>query len=405
MTGVNPQPIELAEYETKALAAHALPPQVGELLWRRYAAQIHIEPPTFLNGQQWRLTAQGWVGHIPLPDGLTLSLRPKLPLSSLFGMFEYAYRLKSFYFLAGLVHCQSLDEFYAQLARVLALRVLDRCRKGVYRAYVGRDERLSYITGQMDIRHLVEQPWAVSRRCRYQEHTADVEENQILAWTLQHILRSGVRLENALPAVRRAHRLLRDLTTLTPCTPADCVNRLYNRLNDDYQPLHALCRFFLEHSGPGHQAGDRAVLPFLVDMARLYELFVAEWLNQHLPPEVAYVKAQDRVTLGTEQTLHFDIDLTLYDARTQEAVCVLDTKYKAPNGPSTEDISQVVTYAELKGCRQAVLIYPTPLPSPLDHSFGQIRVCSQVFSVAGDLEVGGQAFLETLLSTMPMSFV
>jgi 5-methylcytosine-specific restriction enzyme subunit McrC len=401
VTPSNPQLIELAEYETKTLAAHALPQPVGELLWQRYAPQVHIEPPTFLNGQQWKLTAQGWVGHIPLPDGLTLSLRPKLPLGSLFGMFEYAYRLKSFCFLSGLAHCQSLDEFYAQLARVLALRVLDRSRKGVYRAYVEYAERLPYVAGQMDVRHLVEQPWAVGRRCHYQEHTADVEENQILAWTLQHILRSGICPEHVLPTVRRAHRILRDLTTLTPCTPADCVGRLYNRLNDDYQPMHALCRFFLEHSGPGHRAGDRAVLPFLVDMARLYELFVAEWLQQHLPPEIAYVKAQDRVTLGAEQTLHFDIDLTLYDAHTHQAICVLDTKYKVPDRPSTVDISQVVTYAELKGCRQAVLIYPASLPSLLDEPVGpQIRVRSQVFSVAGDLEAGGQAFLKTLLPTL-----
>ena len=48
-----------------------------------------------------------------------------------------------------------------------------------------------------------------------------------------------------------------------------CVGRTYNRLNADYEPMHALCRFFLENSGPAHARGDRSMLPFLVNMPRL----------------------------------------------------------------------------------------------------------------------------------------
>ncbi|MCX7038200.1 MAG: hypothetical protein NT005_03560 [Spirochaetes bacterium] len=43
-----------------------------------------------------------------------------------------------------------------------------------------------------------------------------------------------------------------------------------------------MCRFFLESSGPTHEPGGNLMLPFLVDMARLFELFVAEWLQQHI---------------------------------------------------------------------------------------------------------------------------
>jgi 5-methylcytosine-specific restriction enzyme subunit McrC len=60
-----------------------------------------------------------------------------------------------------------------------------------------------------------------------------------------------------------------------PVGPESCVGRTYNRLNADYEPMHALCRFFLENSGPTHERGDRSMFPFLVDMSRLYELFVA----------------------------------------------------------------------------------------------------------------------------------
>ncbi len=341
------------------------------------------------------MTPLGWVGYIPLSGDRVLALEPKVTLGNLFGMLEYAYRLSSLKFLPDLVHAQSLAEFYESLAEILAQRVLKRARQGLYRTYLDRAERLPYITGRLNTQHLLRRPWETRLQCEYQEHTADIEENQILAWTLRRILNSGL-CERTLPTLRRAYHALAGLTALTPFSPQDCVGRLYNRLNDDYQPLHALCRFFLEHSGPGHQVGAHTFLPFLVNMARLYELFVAEWLKHHLPVKRFRVQAQERVTLGTAQELHFDIDLTLYDAETGAALCVLDTKYKAPDKPSHADIFQIMAYAEVKHCREAVLIYPTPVP--FDERLGEMRVRSLTFATEGDLEQAGQAFFGQLLS-------
>ena len=164
--------------------------------------------------------------------------------------------------------------------------------------------------------------------------------------------------------------------------------------------MHALCRFFLEQSGPSHVAGDREMLPFLVDMARLFELFVAEWLKSNLPREVQ-LKAQERVSIDEETDLHFDIDLVLYDAESGQAQCVMDTKYKVTPTPATADISQVVAYAEAKGCTEAVLVYPQPLTGSLDKRIGSIRVRSCTFSLGGDIELNGRRFVGELLHSQP----
>ena len=391
-------PIRLAEYQTTRLPHAALSDAEGDMLWRTYGAYIAVEFPSPKTERQWELTPLGWVGYIPLDASRVLALEPKVALGNLFGMLEYAYWLSSLKFLPDLIHTQSLAEFYESLADILAKRVLDRARKGFYRAYLERAEQLPYITGRLNTQRLLQRPWEIEPHCEYQEHTADIEENQLLAWTLRRILHSGL-CERTLPTLRRAYHALAGFTTLVPFAPQACVGRLYNRLNDDYQPLHALCRFFLEHSGPGHQVGEHTFLPFLVNMARLYELFVAEWLKQHLPPERFRVQAQERVTLGAAQELHFDIDLTLYDARTGEAVCVLDTKYKAPDKPANADIFQVIAYAEVKHCREAVLIYPTAVP--FDERLGEMRVRSLTFATAGDLEQAGQTFLTQLLALFP----
>jgi 5-methylcytosine-specific restriction enzyme subunit McrC len=236
----------------------------------------------------------------------------------------------------------------------------------------------------------------VALTCHYEEYTADIPDNQILAYTLGQIARSGRCGQGVQAAVRRGYHALQGTATPRPYLPQECSGRAYNRLNQDYQPLHALCRFFLEHSGPSHERGERAMIPFLVNMARLYELFVAEWLKLHLPAPWR-ANRQETVRLGPDDELQFDIDLVLYDDHEQARV-VLDTKYKTPDGVDNPDFNQIVTYAKAKDCRAAVLVYPAPLVRPLDVWIGDLHVRSLVFALEGDLEEAGQQFLADLFA-------
>lgn len=201
--------------------------------------------------------------------------------------------------------------------------------------------------------------------------------------------------ERVLPNVRRAYRALQGLTSLTRHSPESCVRRIYNRLNDDYQPLHALCKFFLEQSGPMHEIGDRPFLPFMVNMARLYELFVAEWLKKNLSPNL-FLKAQEKVVIGEKGAIHFAIDLVIYEKDTGEARFVLDTKYKTPDIPDPTDISKVNTYADSKNCNEAILIYPQSLKFSIDEKIGNNRIRSLSFTIDGDLDQAGKIFLRDL---------
>jgi len=391
--------IELTEYQPTSLPREKLDEDAAEGLWRDYAGQVSVEFPSPKTDGAWRLTAQGWVGYIPLSPELGVALRPKVGLSNLFRMLEYAYRLESFRFLDDMFESSSLTEFYERLARVLARRVLDRVRQGLYRTYVGREERLPYVRGRLDARRLAQAPWRTDLPCAYQDRTADIEDNRILAWTLFVVARSGLLSESVAGTVRKAYHALQGTVTLFPVGAKACSGRVYNRLNDDYRPLHALCRFFLDHVGPTYEVGDRKMLPFLVDTARLYELFVAEWLRAHLPAGVSMV-AQEPVVIG--DALRFNLDVVLYDPATVSALCVLDTKYKAATAPSAEDVEQVVAYAEAKGCGEAVLVYPSTLTKPLDAKVGKIRVRTLTFSPSSKLDHAGKEFVSKLLSSITL---
>ena len=388
--------IDLTEYETVAVSQEVITPFWGEYLWRRHdqqGGQLGVEEPSFRNAHQWQLTSKGWVGTIPLTADLQLHLQPKAPVANLFCMLAYAYQLQSFQILDGLTDLAALTDFYERLAYLLAKQVMKRVQLGLYRTYLPQAKTLPYLRGRLQ--QSWPQPWRTAVPCQYDQFSADISDNQILATTLHQIAHTHICRGEVQTAVRQAYRALKGTVSAVAIDMPEVISRVYTRLNQDYQPMHALCRFFLEHSGPSHQKGDHKMIPFLVNMARLYELFVAEWLKANLPPPWR-VKAQEKVHIGANNELQFEIDLVIEDSEGHTRY-VLDTKYKTPDKADNADINQIIAYATAKKCQEAVLIYPTPLPQPLDIHLDNIRIRTLTFSLAGDLEKAGERFLITLL--------
>lgn len=393
-----PRVIELSEYKPQELSRQELPLEVAQLIRDNYSGKVSIEPTSFQPNADWRIKSEGWVGYIPLTEELGLRLSPKegVTISNIFRMLEYAYDLKSFELQSGLVDLEFVEDLYERLAGILARRILDRGRKGYYRAYQSQSDRLSCVRGRIDLKRACSAPWQALPFCHFEEHTADVQDNRILAWTLFQILRSGICSNRTLPSVRQAYRKLAHSATIEPCLPCDCVKRFYSRLNQDYEPMHALCRFFLECQGPGHEAGDREMIPFLVNMNSLFELFVARWLEKNLNGVRYSVQCQEEVLIDPHLNINFRIDLSIFDSESQTCAFVMDTKYKVGN-PTADDIEQVAAYAEAKRCKEAILIYPEFSGHRLDGIVGDIRVRSATFSLSDDPEIAGRRFVKDSL--------
>ncbi|MBK8905970.1 MAG: restriction endonuclease [Anaerolineaceae bacterium] len=389
--------ITLSEYETIRLPAHALPEAVGERLWRlldQNGKRLQVSFPSPKTDHQWELTAQGWVGQFSLPHQMQLNIRPKLPIARLFQLWEAAYDLRLAHLGDGLTTLDSIPAFFNLLAEILARRVLRRVRQGLQQAYLSETAVLPYVRGRLLPRQPAATSPTVQLACRYNAQTTDVADNQVLAFTLHQIARSGQCSPTTQTAVRQAYHLLQPAVTLRPFTANDCQNRSYGRLNQDYAVMHALCRFFLENTGPLLDEGSHAIMPFLLNMAQLYERSVANWLQAHLPAPY-HIKAQESTTVGLNDELRFQIDLTLYEGNGR-ALAVLDTKYKTPERPSPADISQVVTYAKARGCQQALLIYPRALAQPLQVQIGDVQLHTLTFGLDEPLDQAGETFLHQL---------
>lgn len=387
------QTLVLTEYTPARFERDLFSAAEGQQLWQRYSRYVNVDFPSPKTDEQWQLTANGWVGYLPLSPSLGFSLQPKLPLHNLFRLVEVAYGLQGDAFSNDLFTAATLLEFYDRLALFLARQIEARCRTGLYHTTKTVQADLSYVRGSLQVDRMLCSPWQMKVPCRFDELTADVEENHILIWTIWRLLCSDLTSPNTQLVLRHVYRTLLGYVSLQPVSVLECINRQYNRLNEDYRGLHALCRFFLEQSGPSHNAGDHEMYAFLLDMAYLYERFVAAWLGNHISAPYQ-IQAQERVYFGNERQQHFAIDVVIYNREKHTPYAVLDTKYKAPTAsPSSSDIAQVVAYATAKECREAILLYPVPLARPLDEQIGSVRVRSLSFTIDGDIDQAGQELL------------
>lgn len=392
------QQLDLTEYQPYRLAADSLPLALGRRLWADYGQVVDVAFPSPKTADCWQLTSQGYAGYIPLHPALHIHLRPKVVLDNLLYLLAYTYALDEWRLLDGLQPAASLPGFYAQLADLLARRTLRRVRLGLHRAYVVGERPLPYVRGQLRPESVARSSVTPLLTCRFEVQTAVIADNQLIAYTLGRLARSGLLHGEIQQRVARTYRLLRDGLGIgegeRPFTPADCQRR-YTRLNQDYAPLHALCYFFLSNlAAQLPQSGPAPTIPFLVNMAQLYERFVATWLQNNLPAGWS-LQGQEQVAVGQDEALRFNIDLVLYDPQGQPYL-VIDSKYKTPDAPSNPDFNQVLVYAQAKGCQQAVLVYPEPLPRPLDVTLAGVRVRSLTFSLAGDVAENGRNFLKNL---------
>lgn len=383
--------IDLTENAASTVPRERLPMEVAAVVRDKWSHIVDIQPE--FGGNSWRLVPRSYVGQIPVSKSHLLRLKPKVALSNVFYMLDIAYRAK-FLLFDHVTTCETLEDSYDRLARILAKRVLDRTRKGLYRSYVPDEDRLSFVRGRVNIRESLLPRMDVRLHCHFEEHTADLEENQILLWTLGTILRGRGTQPETTRFVKAAHRAMCKGVGLVPFSGPDCVGRIYNRLNEDYRNLHCLCRFFLEQMTPTLRGGKSDMLPFLIEMSGLFELYVAESLRAKLPDGFR-IAAQERVKVHDDGT-SCHIDLVLYDAVNNQPIAVLDTKYKSAEKANDADIYQVVAYAGAKRCSVAVLVYPERVGWWSIAQFGDIKVYGLGWSIDGDMQVSIKEALKSL---------
>lgn len=395
--------MELSEYDIVELAEDEITEETADFLVRNFSSEVEVSYPTAKTNHQWQLENQGYVGQIQLPSDQSLVLIPKVELENVFGMMEYAYDLGDFD-LSSVFDSDTVEGFYDRIANILAENVMDRYRRGLHKSYVKRSERSETIRGKINFAKTARKPWSPKAHIEYSEMTADNEDNQILLYTLNRIsASSNLCRDETLRKTRKGIRSLRGMISYKEFEASDCTRRRYNRLNQDYERLHALSRLVLDNSGASYKSGDRKMVPFTVNMPLLYQGFVTKWLDENLPSRFQ-VRPEERVELTkfAGSDIHYRIDIVIYDKQQggDEPICVIDVKYKADERPSTGDISQMVGYAKAKDTVESFLMYPEFLEDSLDLEIGDVRIRNLRFGIDDDLDDAGSRFRDDLSAAL-----
>lgn len=391
-----PETIEITEGTLRRFRKGELSSETAGAIYR--SGHVELRPTPFDQEYAFEMSSKDEVGHIPIGKDLVIRIAPKTPILNLFRMLEVAYDLKSFKLLQGTVSIETLEDIFERLALILANRVLSRVRRGIYRDYVTEREDLSCIRGRLQVRETGRRLMYGSAKvhCEYQEHTANLEDNQILLWALWVLSRTLLARDDVRVRIRAAYRVLSHGVSLFPFPSVVCINRRYHRLNDDYQALHGICRLVLEHTGPGQVEGKHTMIPFVVNMPQLFERFIALWLQDNVAEEYQ-VRIQHIAALEATTRLSFKIDLVLRDVHTGKPIAVMDTKYKLGEAPLESDIQQVVAYAVEMGVQHAFLVYPSAIGGNFRAKVGDIVVEGLRFDLNADPDLEGHRFREALL--------
>lgn len=336
----------------------------------------------WLAGNVLEVIADSYVGVVEL-DCVTIWIRPKLVGTELevLQMVNYAAGLGALRHVGGAQQLDAGRNLRDLLCRLLNDEADRLLRHGLRRDYVRRDQSLAMLRGRLRIAQQVQRhPGRVDvLECRFDELSADIPDNQLCAAALAMAARCAID-----PVVRAKARVLAD-EYAGYCTGAGVDARLiaqtltYNRSNGHYRAAHQWALLLLQVGGFARlfaETGD-TVPSFLIDMNKLFELFITRLLRDAMEGTGIRVLAQDPLKGaicrpdGTTYTAIIpDIQLDHDGCRTS-----IDAKYKlyGEKRVSPNDLYQSFAYAQAlddagegSAPRTAYVLYAAAADRPAD---------------------------------------
>jgi 5-methylcytosine-specific restriction enzyme subunit McrC len=375
-------------------------PDDRDFLMREHRTHIDLRPRDSRH-QIWTLTPGPWCGVIPLPSGRAVYVEPKVGIENLWRLLAFAWDLPKFPPDMDAMH--STVDLLEALVEVFVRRVEALLTRGLLRGYDPRRENLYAMRGRLSVaEHLRANAVAKHRLvCDFDEFTTDLPENRILRRALFLTLRAHSWRPRVRQRLDRCERHMAEVS-LEHITRRHFDTLVFTRLNEHYRTPLTLARMLLEMLSVTHRAGEREMLPLLIEMPRLFERFLQRLLEERLPGAGLSVRwGHERRHLDLDQTVTLEPDMVI--CRHGSPVCIGDAKYKPTGWDEAQqseedarasrnaDVYQMFAYCTGYGVRDAVLIYPQPSGREtirIDTGSGLKRV----HSLGIDLTGGGAEF-------------
>lgn len=348
---------------------------------RRLGSAITVTPSLEQEGC-YDLTPGSWVGVIDLGDRY-VEIWPKIPMDRLLFLISYALDRRGWReTVTGLAAAPSLYEAVVLAFAALVRRAIGR---GLLHGYRTEDDALQAVRGR--IRFDDQLRYRFGRlppaEVRFDEFTADIEENRMLKAAL-------IRLRQMRLWSERARRELRTLqSAFEPVSLVHYDARAlpeitYTRLNEHYEPAVELARLILRSTSYELRRGRHSALAFLVDMNQVFEDFVAVALRDALglPPHAFPRQVQGRrLYLDEGRRVRLYPDLSWWDG--SRCLVVGDVKYKALLGDDVvhADLYQLLAYTIATDVPGGFLIYAAGEATEVDYTAAHLGKVLRVMTL------------------------
>ena len=368
---MNDTALRLTEYEVKRTR---LPAIDRDYLAARFGSRIGVRQE-LVDGEILDVIDPGPnVGVVTLPSGRRLECSPKIEAANVFYMLSVAYELPDF--LPERAAFDDLRHVFEFVVQHSADLTEDRIRHGLYRSYLERQDNLSRLRGRIVFSRDVPLNFAQRHHvyCEFSELSWDVPENQVVRQVAAQFSNWPFRRQ-LLSQLTDIDAVMADVSPTSHTTGVlDQIS--YNRLNEDYRPLHNLCRILMEYTSLHEEEGMIEFPAFLIDMNKLFEIFVTKLLAQELGPPVT-VRGQRTTHLGYGDKVRMVPDVTIDRNGKREGI--LDTKYKKLGSEEfrNSDIYQVLAYCVAQHCPRGLLVYPLHLTEIDD----RVEVCNSPIGI------------------------
>jgi 5-methylcytosine-specific restriction enzyme subunit McrC len=298
----------------KSLLQHRVTKTVGE--WRRVlfegvvleAEDRHLvecltaEPEGRMSIDQLhtgvQIQARSWVG-VARFSTFEVQIVPKLVGENLglVKMIDYATGLDS---LVRYPASQDITGAGTSLFDLVALLFAEACeraiRSGLLSDYCVVEDDLPVVRGRMLIKQQVLKRFGKIDRleCRYDEYLTNIPENQIL---LAGLTACASRVSHPVVAMRlrRLQSIVSETCNLEGFDFREIRSTLiYNRMNEYYREPHSLAWMILDGLGIEdiYASGSQRCFAFLLDMNKLFEMFITRWFGELFLKSSFWVRPQ-----------------------------------------------------------------------------------------------------------------
>jgi len=310
------------------------------------------------------IDCSSYVGIIEL-SSCRLNFKPKIENLNFFYILKYLKNFENVYFdsekFIKIKEGSYLLEFIANMFLNELEKILN---KSLLKKYVKEEENLNFLKGKLILKNQLKNDFKKNYKfnCRYYNLTYDNLENRIVLRSLNLFVKR-IKDKCLKKKLLYYESLLKEEITLCEVTTLDCDKIQFNRLNNYYKNIIAICKIILRNSFIFSYKVDKVIgFNFLVNMEKLYEDFLTamfeevtdeKFKDKNVELLSQYMKKALLEDKNGKEILPLRPDIII---KTPDKTIIIDAKYK--KSPNNANFYQLISYVLGFDSEKGVLIFP-----------------------------------------------